>query len=86
MQVCEFQDVEQGVTAGMDDSPINSRTPLPMGSFYAIPGITDTFAEPSGVGSQVYRILGVPTRSKSLLKGYTANGTISWQDAQSVRH
>ena len=68
----------------MDELPMNSSVPSSLSSFYALPGITDTFAEPSGIGSQVYRVLGVRPGLGYLLKNPESIGTISWEDAQSV--
>ena len=85
VQICEFEDENHGVSPGMDDSPANSLIPSPMASFFFLPGITDAYAEPTGLATQVYRVLGSLPESKFLLKSELAFGSISWVDAQSVR-
>ena len=84
MQVCEFESENQGVTPELSTAPANSTAPTPLNTFYALPGVTDEY-EPSGDGEQVYRVLGISSQAKRLLKGNAVNGTITWEDAQSVR-
>jgi hypothetical protein len=58
----------------------------PITTFYVLPNLSE-YAEPV-IGSgeaQAFRVLGVPAESSHLLKGMASKGTISWEDAQSVR-
>ena len=84
LQVCEFESENQGVTPEMRTAPANSPAPSPLNTFYALPGVTNEYVT-SGEGEQVYRVLGISSQSKRLLKGKAEKGTITWEDAQSVR-
>ena len=64
--------------------PANSPAPSPLNTFYALPRVTEEYVS-SGEGEQVYRMLGISSHAKRLLKGKAGNGTITWEDAQSVR-
>ena len=58
--------------------------PSPRNTFYTLPGVTEEYVN-SGEGEQVYRVLGISSRADKLLKGPAGNGSIPWEDAQSVR-
>ena len=78
MQVCEFESENQGVTPEM------SMAPSPGSTFYVLPGVTEEYVN-SGEGTQVYRVLGIPSRADELLTGSAGIGSITWENAQSVR-
>ena len=84
MQVCEFESENQGVTPEMSLAPANSPATSLLNTFYALPGVTEEYVN-SGEGKQVYRVLGISSQAEKLLKGFAGNGSITWEDAQSVR-
>ena len=84
LQICEFESESQGVTPELSMAPANSPTPSPLNTFYVLPEVTKEYVN-SGEGEQVYRVLGISSQAKRLLKGNAENGTITWEDAQSVR-